>query len=276
MFSKRMLLTIGGVFFLLCCLIWIGLSSRHPESTEDASGVPVSIIAPFQNVFTTSLRSVKGVWHHYFALVSTARENDQLRRALHEAVAESRRCEEVALTNKRLETFLTFKKQTAPHAVAAQVIGQDPSRWFKTIVVDKGASDGVAKGMPVVVPEGVVGQVVMTTAQYSKVLLMIDRNSAVDALVQRTRARGLIKGKTGGRCSLQYALRKHDIAVGDAVISSGLDRVYPKGLLIGYVTSVVRRNAGIFQEVDVTPAVEFEKLEEVLVVLKKDDCDIPL
>lgn len=266
-----MLLTIGGGFFLACCLIWVAISSRHPESTENAAGVPVSIVAPVQDLFSTSLRTLKGVWRHYFLLVSAAKDNDHLKHALRQAEADRNQCVEVALTNERLREFLAFKKSTAPQAVAAQVIGKDPSRWFKTVIIDKGEQDGVLKGMPVVVPEGIVGQVVTATSRYAKVLLMIDRNSAVDVLVQRTRARGLIKGKATDRCALEYVLRKHDVAVGDAVIASGLDRVYPKGLVVGSVSSVVRRNAGIFQEVEVTPAVDFEKLEEVLVVLKKDD-----
>ena len=100
-------------------------------------------------------------------------------------------------------------------------------------------------------------------------LLIIDPNSAVDALVQRTRSRGLIKGIVGGKCLFKYVLRKHEIRVGDAVISSGLDGVYPKGLHIGKISGVIRRNAGIFQEVTLTPFVDFEKLEQVLIMLKQ-------
>jgi rod shape-determining protein MreC len=117
------------------------------------------------------------------------------------------------------------------------------------------------------VPEGVAGQVTDTSAQYAKVMLIIDRNSAVDAFVQRTRARGIIKGESTSSCVFQYALRKDEVRVGDKIVASGLDGVFPKGMPIGEVSGVVRRAAGIFQEVTVTPHVDFEKLEEVLVIL---------
>ncbi|OQY59957.1 MAG: hypothetical protein B6245_03935 [Desulfobacteraceae bacterium 4572_88] len=123
------------------------------------------------------------------------------------------------------------------------------------------------KSVPVVIPEGVVGLVTDISTHYSKVLLLVDQNSAVDALVQRTRARGIIKGGTAGRCLFKYVLRKHDIVESDIVVSSGLDGVFPKGLRVGTVSNVTRRNSGIFQEVTVIPYVDFEKLEEVLVIL---------
>jgi rod shape-determining protein MreC len=102
---------------------------------------------------------------------------------------------------------------------------------------------------------------------YSKVLLIIDQNNAVDALVQRSRARGLVTGAAAGQCIFKYVLLKNDVKIGDTLISSGLDGVFPKGLRVGLVSNVIRSNAGIFQEVRVTPFVDFEKLEEVLVVL---------
>jgi rod shape-determining protein MreC len=112
-----------------------------------------------------------------------------------------------------------------------------------------------------------VGQITEVSSHYSKVLLIIDPNSAVDALVQSDRARGIIKGDAAGELILKYVLRKSDIAVSDTVVSSGLDGVFPKGLAVGQVSGVFKPKAGIFQEVTVTPFVDFEKLEEVLVVL---------
>jgi rod shape-determining protein MreC len=146
------------------------------------------------------------------------------------------------------------------------VVGRDPSPWFKTLIINKGYLDGVTKASPVVVPEGIVGLVVAITAHYAKVLLIIDQNSAVDAKVQATRARGIVKGDPTGRGSFNYVLRKHDISLGDSVITSGLDGVFPKGLPIGRVSEIVRLSAGIFQEIAITPYVDFDTLEEVLVL----------
>ena len=131
----------------------------------------------------------------------------------------------------------------------------------------------MTKSSPVVVAEGIVGQVMDVSDRYAKVLLLIDQDSAVDALVQRSRARGVIKGDDEGRCTFQYVLRKDDIGVGDIVVSSGLDGVFPKGLRVGHVSEVVRRNAGLFQDVVITSFVDFEKLEEVLVVLTEPGAD---
>ena len=118
-----------------------------------------------------------------------------------------------------------------------------------------------------IVAEGIVGQVSNVASHYAKVFLITDRNSAVDALVQRNRARGVINGNLSDQCFLKHTLRKYDINVGDAVVSSGVDGVFPKGLRIGNVSKVVKHDSRIFQEITVAPYVDFEKLEEVFVVL---------
>lgn len=201
----------------------------------------------------------------YFDLVSVSRENQVLRELLDRAVQRNHDLLEVELSNQRLRDLLNFRKNIPGRFIAAEVVSRDPSAWFQTVIIDKGRGEGITKGLPVVVSKGIVGQITDVSAHRSKVLLVIDRNSAVDALVQRTRARGIIEGKSTRQCVLKYVLRKDDVKVGDVVISSGLDGVYPKGLQIGHVSSVVKRSSGIFQEVMVTPTVDFEKLEEVLV-----------
>ncbi len=271
MFSKQMVLTIGVVFLIAGCIILISVSGRHPAATSGVEGTPVSFVAPFQNAVTSSTRFIRNIWRHYFFLVSTSKENDRLKKALDRSREKIFQCSEIELSNQRLRTFLNFQKTKTDPVLAAEVIGKDPSLWFRTIIIDKGLDDGIRKGLPVVVPEGIIGQVMSASSHYSKVILMIDRNSAVDALVQRSRARGIIKGHSTDQCFFEYVLRKNDVRVGDVVIASGLDGVYPKGLRVGHVSGVIKRNAGIFQQVEVTPYVDFEKLEEVLVVLASSD-----
>jgi rod shape-determining protein MreC len=268
MFSRRIVYAVGGFFFIACCIILIMVSSRQPAALEKAEQVPISIIAPFQNMITGTIRFAEDIWSHYFYLASAAKENEHLKRALNQSVERHNQYIETELTNKRLRSFLEFKKKTTSRVVAAEVVGRDPSPWFQTIMIDKGTTDSVKQGLPVVVANGVAGQVMSVSSGYAKVLLITDRNSAVDALVQRSRARGIIKGFSSDRCFFQYVLRKNDVKVGDTVVTSGLDGVYPKGLRIGRVSGVVRRNAGMFQKVEVTPYVDFEKLEEVMVVLE--------
>ena len=152
--------------------------------------------------------------------------------------------------------------------LAARVVGRDPSPWFKTIMIDKGEKYGVVKGLPVIVSEGVVGQVVNVSEQYSRVLLIIDRNSAVDALVQDSRARGMVKGNNTEQCLFRYALRKDVILTGQVIITSGLDQVFPKGLRIGVVVDVKKEDSRLFQKIVLQTCVDFDKLEEVLVITR--------
>lgn len=267
-----MVMIIGVVVLITANIIALSVTSRRYTSFGPGR-VAIVLVAPFQEVVTRSIRFARDLWNHYFFLVSVAKENDKLKKAISYAVEEHNRSSELNLANIRLRNLLDFQKSMNHQVLAAEVIGKDPSPWYKTIIIDKGKDDGVKKGMAVVIPEGVAGQVMDVSTHYSKVLLIIDPNSAVDAVVQDTRARGIIKGESWGRCLFKYVLRKDDVRVGVRVVSSGLDGVYPKGLGVGHVSEVIRKNSGIFQEVTVIPFVDFEKLEEVLVVLNPPEHD---
>ncbi len=266
MFSKKMLVVVGAILLIGANLVILYIAgSRYPS--HGLGRVALFFVAPFQEAVSVGIRFSRGTWENYFALVSTARENARLRQSLKQAIARNSQWREVELSNIRLRQLLDFKTAIISQSVAAEIVGRDPSSWYQAVIINKGSSDGIRKGLPVVVPEGIAGQVTDVTGHYAKVMLIIDRNSAVDALVQRTRARGIIKGEASGSCRFQYVMRKDEVAVGDKIVASGLDGVFPKGLAIGDVTGVVRRTSEIFQEVTVAPHVDFEKLEEVLVVL---------
>ena len=266
MLSKRLLVIAGATFMFVASIEVLSLSSSRIPS-HGVGRIALIFVAPVQGVVTDSIRALKSTWYTYFAHISAAQENVRLKRELRQAEARISRFHEIELANIRLRRLLDFKINLGGQAVAAEVVGKDPSPWYRTVIINKGSSDGLRKGLPVSVPEGVAGQVTDVSAQYAKVMLIIDRNSAVDAFVQRTRARGIIKGESTLSCVFQYALRKDEVKVGDEIVASGLDGVYPKGKPIGEVTGVVKRAAGIFQEVTVTPHVDFEKLEEALVIL---------
>ncbi len=266
MFSRKTVLIVGLLVAVTINLIVLSLSSRHRFPSEGIGQLAVGVVAPFQLVVTNSCRFLRETWQHYFQLVSIAERYDQLSRELDMATAHGAECAELRRSNRRLRALLHFQDAVRFEMVAAEVVGKDPSPWFKTVIIDKGYKQGVRKGMPVVVPQGIVGQVIGAGRYFAKVLLIIDANNAVDALVDRTRARGVVTGTAMGQCALKYVLRKEDVRVGDLLISSGMDGVFPKGLRIGFVSGVIRRNSGIFQDVTVTPFVNFEKLEEVLVI----------
>ncbi len=268
-----MVITIGVIVLIAVNVIVLSLNARR-HSTLGVGRLAVSFAAPFQELVTRTMRFARDVWRDYFYLVDVARENHKLRTQLNEAAEKSNQWQEIELANERLRNLLDFQKTISGQVVAAEVIGRDPSAWFKTLIIDKGRVDGVIKGLPVVMPRGIAGQVVEVSSHYAKVMLIIDRNSAVDALVQRTRARGVVKGESAGLCRLHYVLRKNDVRVGDTIVSSGLDGVYPKGLRIGRVSDVQDHDAEIFHEIKVVPFVDFEKLEEVLVVVNRRKHDI--
>jgi rod shape-determining protein MreC len=268
MFSKKTAVILGLFFFMAANIFLLTFVGRNRTTSSFLPyRVALSVIAPFQEITTRWLRFNKGIWHHYFYLVSAARENNQLKSIIADNEAKLNKYEELTLANQRLRQLLDFKQALARPMVAAEVIGKDPSPWFKTVVIDKGTADGVEKGYPVVMPQGIAGQIIDVSKRHAKVLLLIDRNSAVDALVQRSRARGIIKGGGTEHCNFEYLLRKHDIKADDIIISSGLDGVYPKGLSIGRVSIIDRPPAGVFQRVTVVPFIDFEKLEEVIVIL---------
>ncbi|MCG6910286.1 MAG: rod shape-determining protein MreC [Deltaproteobacteria bacterium] len=267
MFSKKMVMIVGAIVLIAVNVIVLSVNSKRQTSSTGIGRVTISIISPFQEVVSNSINFVKNIWKHYFDLVSVSKENVRLNRSLQEAEARNNQLIEMELSHARLKKLFEFKEALQKKVVAAEVIGRDPSPWFKTIIVNKGSQAGVARGMPVVIAEGIAGLVTEVSAKYAKILLVIDQNSAVDALIQRNRARGIVKGEASGRLLFQYVLRKHDIHVGDVVVSSGLDGVFPKGIRIGYVDEVNRPDSGIFQQLSVTPYADFEKLEEVLIVL---------
>ena len=266
MFSRKMVLIIGVIVLIAVNIIVLSVNSRRYTSFG-LERVAISFVSPFQELVTRTIRFAKEIWQHYFALVTVARQNQILKVELNQAAANNNQWHETELANVRLRNLLDFQKNIAKRIVAAEVIGKDPSAWFKTVIIDKGKADGLTKGLPVVMPQGIAGQVIETANHYSKVMLIIDRNSAVDALVQRTRARGIIKGESTDQCRLEYVLRKKDVRIGDVIVSSGSDGIYPKGLRIGRVSEVIEHDADIFHEVFITPFVDFEKLEEVLVVI---------
>jgi rod shape-determining protein MreC len=257
-------------------VILLTITGKRTQAPSGLGRGALLIVSPFQKELSAFFQSIKDIWNQYFNLVSVAQENQRLKKMLGERMQQLNQCSETELANARLRHMLGFEDEISRPMIAAQVVGKDPSPWSKTIIVDKGTRAGIRQGAPVVIPEGIVGVVVEASARSAKVLLLIDPNSAVDALVQRTRARGIVKGGGAGYCLFDYVLRKHNISVGDTVVSSGMDGVFPKGLPVGRISEIVRLNAGIFQKVSLTTSVDFEILEEVFIITRPTvDLDDP-
>lgn len=220
-----------------------------------------------QVVFSQATRFASSFWRHYIDLVGVSQENDRLQQEIRSYAALNAEYREAVATNVRLSQLLDLKQSIDDPTLTAHVIGRDPALWFKTLTIDRGISSGVKKGMPVITVEGVVGQIINVSPRYSKVLLATDPNSAVDAIIQRSRTLGIIKGDNLGY-RLEYVLKENEVAVDDLIVTSGMGGVFPKGLPIGQVTDVGKSKRGMFHTITVRPAVEFRDLEYVTIILQ--------
>jgi len=256
--------------FICFALILLSSNAAQRRSWNSAEQLVVEGTTPIQNFFKRSVKLVVDTWEDYFYLVDVRQENRRLKLELDSLKRESGLYKELAATHERLRDLLMFKEAVSRPAVAAQVVGLDPTGWFQSVVINKGRKAGVGLDMPVVNASGVVGRVVSVSPNYAKVLLVVDQNSAVDCLVQRSRDRGMVRGQSAQVCRLDYMVKSGDVKEGDVVITSGLGKAFPKGLPVGTISNVKEGDGTLFKEIDVTPAVDFSKLEEVLVILQAE------
>lgn len=261
------------MFIVLITFTFISISVYDEKNrpSNHFQGIILEIISPFQRAITKGLISLKNVWQHYIYLVHLQEENRLLREIITDLKQERIHLQETEIINQRLKELLAFKESFPDPLLPAMVIGEDISGWFQTILIDRGKRDGIEEGMAVIAPSGVVGQVLESSRHFSRVLLLTDHSSEIAALTQRTRARGIVEGLGDRSCRLKYLHRSEDVSIGDIVLSSGMDRIYQKGLLIGTITHVNKEEYGLFQEAELQPAVNFYELEEVLVILKNPE-----
>ena len=254
------------VLALLLVISALSLGLRRSPVVTRVEGVMINAASPGLQALEYLGRGGKRLWLGYFDLVGARQENLQLRQTLEEYRQKEVRYQEAQQALTRLEGLLELKRQVALPVIGARVIAYDPSLWSRCALIDQGKAQGVKNGLPVLAPEGIVGRVVEAYPQYAKVMLIVDLKSGADAMVQRSRVRGILQGKGGNRCSLDFVPKNADVQVGDLVLASGLTGIYPKGLVFGKVTEANKKNPGVFQEIEVTPTVDLSALEEVLVI----------
>jgi rod shape-determining protein MreC len=229
----------------------------------------LEIIGPIQTAISKVSNFAGGFWEKYIALLQLREENQQLRQELQQYKTANIEYREAVATNVRLQKLLELKESLPPPTLTAEIIGKDPSLWFRTLTINRGSSDGVQKGMPVVTVEGVVGQVLTSSPNYSKVLLATDPNSAIDVMTQKTRVQGIVKGLGRDAFGLHYVLKSAEVEKGDYVLTSGLGGVFPKGLMVGTIAEIRKSRRGMFQDVEIKPAVDFSQLEFLIIIMKK-------
>jgi rod shape-determining protein MreC len=265
-FLRRNQVLLSSGLFLALSFALLTANRGGARRVDPLGWVFLEGLAPLQGVTTWGTGQVGGIWSRYFVLVGVEAENKSLRERLRALQAEHHRDREIESENQRLQRLLDFHGNMPSDVVTARVIGKDASGTLQSLTLDRGERDGIRAGMAVVCADGVVGRIAQSSPHASRVLLISDHNSGVDALVQRTRARGIVEGALTGSCSMKYIKRGDQVDLDDLVVTSGLDGIFPKGVLVGRVSGVTRKDVGLFQVADVLPAVDFAKLEEVLVL----------
>ena len=222
-------------------------------------------LGPLQRASAAVSGGFARTWRGIGEIFRARAENTELRTQVRGMQQKLDTLTEIEIENARLRRLLDFREHLAGSLITARVIGYDATGPAHTLVIDRGESDGVTKGAAVLIPEGIVGQVFIASANAARVLLVSDHNSGVDAVVQRNRVRGIVQGTPEGGCQLKYVKRTDDLQVGDMLVTSGLDGIFPKGLPIGEIASIERRGQGLFQAAEVRPRFTQRDLEEVLV-----------
>ncbi|MBW2504909.1 MAG: rod shape-determining protein MreC [Deltaproteobacteria bacterium] len=255
-----------GMALILVALLWYSLSVREKEHTNLFEKVLLSVSGPILDNIDSLMTNSADLWRKYLYLIDTVDENKKLMQENTTLRAALARLDEINLENQRLRRLLDFKEVQGIPTLPAQVIAEDASSWLRTIMLNKGERDGVKEGLPVVAAEGVVGRIVRVGPKHSRVLLITDASSALAALIQRNRARGVCRG-AGDLLTFDFVLRQEEVVLGDRVVTSGMGGVFPKGLTVGLVEALEQKDFGLFQAVQVRPAVDFSHLEEVLVLI---------
>ncbi len=260
--TRRKSILVAGLLLILA--LGILMSGREGAGPV---GKTIGIIGtPVQVAVSGVGKAVGRVTDHYIFLVGAREEATKLRAEVSSLRSELMKVEEYRYENERLKNLLSFSETSSFKQVAASVVGRSASAWYRTVVLDKGSDDGIAEGSPVVTSSGVVGRIYEVGISTSRALLLTDASSAVDALVQRSRDQVLIEGDMTPNPRLLYITRSSDVKIGDKIITSGLDGIYPKGLLLGKVGEVVEESGEFFLTASLEPTVDFARLEEVFIV----------
>jgi rod shape-determining protein MreC len=266
MFLKnyRTVIFVGAI--IAAALVLLSYNLRYDAGTSVLKRIVMEAAEPAQKMFTASVEAVENAWRRYIHLVGLEEENRKLKGKVAALQEELILYKEGNLEAQRLKKLLSLQ-DTYPHRfIAARVIGKELSMISKTLWIDKGKAHDLKPGMPVLVSPGLIGRLTDVSWHSSKVLLLVDENSNVDVLIQRTRVQGIARGAGSRGCMLRYVPKIQDVKEGDVVVTSGLSNIFPKGLLVGKVSYVNRVDAGLFSKIYVAPFADLASVEEVMVL----------
>jgi rod shape-determining protein MreC len=265
---RRRLVLVGVVAVAAFALFTSQVRLPERRAVGPVGSVVLAALGPAQAALARLGDSIARVWRLYSEIGQLRTENLRLREEVERLSEEVTRLREQAQATQRLERLLGFRRQLSGRAIGARVIGREISQWFSVVLIDRGAGAGVSRNAPVVSADGLVGRVIAVTPTTAQVMLITDARSAVGVVLQQSREAGVVDGAGGRVLRLKYVSRAREIALGELAVTSGLGGVFPRGLPVGVVTSVIREQAAAYQEARIRPAVDLDHLEEVLVVIE--------
>jgi rod shape-determining protein MreC len=266
----RNLIVLVGVLFAQ--ILGLAVQVRRTTDNEPTRLIriwAVGTVTPLERMLVWVQTSTSNVWHSYFYLRGVRAENRNLKLQIERMSLEQVRMSQDADQARRLQALLAFKEQFISQTMAAQVIGSSGSELSRSVYIDKGESNGIKPDMAVITADGIVGKVLRVYGSTSLVLLINDQTSGVGALLDKTRLQGILRGTPAGEVVLEKVMSDETVPVGEMVLTSGGDGIFPKGLLVGRVTKAAP-GSDLFLNIRVRPAADLSKLEEVLVVTKID------
>jgi rod shape-determining protein MreC len=267
----RNLIVLVGVLFAQ--VLGLAVQVRRPTDNQPSRLIriwAVDMVTPLEKALGWAQTSTNNLWHNYFYLRGVRAENRSLKAQIERMSLEQVRMSQDADQARRLQALLAFKEQFISKTMAAQVIGSSGSEQSRSVYIDKGEHDGLKPDMAVITADGVVGKVLLVYRSTSLVLLINDHSSGVGAILEKSRTQGIVRGTPAGEVVLEKVMSDETVPVGEQILTSGGDSIFPKGLLVGTVTKVAP-GSELFLNIHLRPAADLSKLEEVLVVTKIDE-----
>jgi rod shape-determining protein MreC len=270
----RNLTILVGVLFLQVLGLAVQVKrSGDPENTRLIRIWAVDAVTPFERILVWVQQSSGNLWHNYVYLRGVRAENRELKQQIEQMRLEQVRLNEDAEQAHRLQKLLAFKEQVIAKTLPAQVIGTSGNDLSQSIYIDKGSDDGIKPDMAVITADGIVGKVLHVYPTTAQVLMINDQTSGVGAMLEKTRVQGVLKGTPNASVVLERVMNDEKVAPGDVVLSSGGDQIFPKGMPVGTVTKVSPGHE-MFLNIQVKPAADLGRLEEVLVVTEKQEREV--
>jgi rod shape-determining protein MreC len=250
---------------LLVQLIFLGYQATRKHNVRLIQVWAEAVFDPFERSLHGLTNAAAGALTSFHDLSAAEQENQRLRRELAQAQAQNLQLSEDGTENARLRELLDLQQRIPYRTVAATVIAASPGS-SSVIIIDKGTESGLTTDRPVITSDGIIGKTVAVFRRTAQVLMITDRASGVGALLEKNGTEGVLKGDGDGLCQLDYILNESQVSLGELVVTSGLDQIYPKGLLVGRVVNISKGD--VYKAISVRPAAALDRLENVLVVLQ--------